>query len=680
MVLLAVAPLASAQITVSITASDPAAAESPANGGQFVVSRDGGSPFATPRVDYEVSGTATNGEDYARLSGSVQFGLFQRDATIPVNVSGDDGLFEGAETVVVTLLEDRDAGIRVDDGEATVTITDSNHAVIVAGSSDATEDPPGAGEFVIALDGENRSGQTLTVSYEVSGTATPGTDYAALDGSVGIPVGSASARVEVTPVADDLLEEGETVTVTLTDTSDDRAPVGNPAEGTLTIIDDDSVADDDGDGLGKSEECPDSSDCRDTDDDGLPDSRDADDDNDGIPTSRENPPGQDTDEDGIPDYRDDNDDDDSRLTAEEDANADGDGDPSTDPTDLDDDGVADYLDADDQGGPTGDLDGDGLSNEREDELGTDRLLADTDGDGVDDGAEAEADTNPLDARSFLDSDGDLVPDEVESADGTDPNDPNRFLDSDDGGTADHVETITYQTAGLPPGDVLDARDDTRDTDRDGLPDRLEIHSGFAPDDSDDPAENGAGDDSGNGITNAVERYLATLGIDDPDAVSDFDRDGYPDAMEVAFGLDPLRGTAPDSDGDGVPNVVEGAAGLDIDGTTDSDTDGVPDAREIAMGLDPLDANVPIANGNLDDDGDGLTNAVEDVLARLGASGDANSETDTDDDGLADADEIRLGTDPLHDEQPIPKHLRCRLHGHHRRRRRHHGSMPARSRP
>lgn len=653
LILLAVAPLAGAQTTVSITATDAVAGESPPNGAEFTVSRSGGGPFSTPTVEYEVGGTATNGEDYPALSGTVQFGIFQSDATITVGAPTDDGLFEGEETIVITLQENPGAGIAVGNGEATATISDSPHTVTVSGSSDASEDPPAAGQFVVALDGENQSGEALTVTYDVSGTATPGADYAALSGSVAIAVGSASATIDVTPVADDLLEDDETVTITLTGTSDDRAPLGDPAEGTLSIVDDDSVADDDGDGLSNSAECPGGSPCRDTDDDGLPDFQDADDDDDGIPTASENPPDQDTDEDGIPDYRDDDDDGDGRPTAAEDTNADGDGDPSTNPTDLDDDGIADYLDPDDQGGPTGDLDGDGLTNEREAELGTDRLLADTDGDGVNDGSEVDADTDPLDPHSFLDSDGDLVPDDVEAAEGTDPNDPDRFLDSDEGGAADHVETIAFATAGLAQGDVLDARDDPRDTDGDGLPDRLEILAGFAPDDSNDPSDNGAGDDSGNGITNGVESYLATLGIETVDGVSDFDRDGYPDAMEVAFGLDPLRPTAPDTDGDGVPNVVEAVAGLDLDGTTDSDMDGVPDAREIALGLDPLDANVPVANGNLDDDGDGVTNAVEEVLARLGAADDIAADTDTDGDGLADPEEIRAGTDPLRDEQPVP---------------------------
>lgn len=649
--LLIAAPLALAQ-QITISAEDDAAAESPPDDGSFLLRRNGGSVFATPTVQYAVSGTATNGEDYASLSGSVTFGLFQGEVQIPVDVSGDDGLFEGDETVTITLLDGAGYDVGDQERQATVTIADSPHAVTVESGGDLDENAGNPGQFIVSLDGGNGSGQALVVQYDVGGTAFPGTDYESLSGSVEIPAGSSSATIEVEPVDDQLQEDSETVSITLTDTSDDGAPVGDPATATLSIIDDDSGADDDGDGLNNAFECPGGTPCRDTDDDGLPDYQDPDDDNDGIPTTSEGAPDQDTDSNGTPDYRDNDDDGDGRPTAEEDLDQDGDGNPSTDPTDLDGDDLPDYLDPDDQGGPTGDLDGDGLTNGREDELGTDPLLADTDEDGVDDGSEVDADTDPLDPLSFLDSDGDLVPDDVEAAGGSDPNDPTRFPDTDGGGTADHVETVTYAAYGLAPSNVAEGRDDSRDTDGDGLPDRLEIMAGFGPADADDPTGNGGGDDSGNGVTNAVEDWLATLGIETVDAVSDFDRDGYPDATEIAFGLDPLRSAAPDSDGDGVPNIVESAAGADIDGATDSDIDGVPDAREIALGLGPLDANVPVANGHLDDDGDGVSNAVEDVLARLGIEG-VDESTDSDGDSITDAEEIRLGSDPLRDEQPVP---------------------------
>ena len=54
--------------------------------------------------------------------------------------------------------------------------------------------------------------------------------------------------------------------------------------------------------------------------------------------------------------------------------------------------VEDVMDEDD--------DGDGLSQARELELGTNPLVSDTDGDGFSDGVEINAGTNPLDADSF----------------------------------------------------------------------------------------------------------------------------------------------------------------------------------------------------------------------------------------------------------------------------------------
>lgn len=60
----------------------------------------------------------------------------------------------------------------------------------------------------------------LTVSYQVSGTATSGVDYEALSGTVVIPAGETSAEIIVTPLVDSSVsgDEGtESILVTLTD-------------------------------------------------------------------------------------------------------------------------------------------------------------------------------------------------------------------------------------------------------------------------------------------------------------------------------------------------------------------------------------------------------------------------------------------------------------------------------
>jgi hypothetical protein len=646
----AVAPAASAQVTVSVAATDGAAGESPPDNGLFTVNRSGGLPLPPLTVFYEVFGTATSGADFAALSGSVTVASLQTSATIPVNVPGGDGLFEGEETVSIRLLPG--GGFTLGNDTATVTITDTAHAATATNASDAAEGPVSPGQVMVSLGAQNQSGSAIIIDYSVDGSATAGTDYTSLNGAASIPVGSSAAFVEVTPIADDLIEGNETVEVTLTETSDARMPVGDPATATVTIVDDDATADEDDDGLLNIDECLDPLQCRDTDGDELPDYQDPDDDNDGVPTASENAPDQDTNQDGIPDYLDEDDDGDGRLTRDEDADQDGDGNPATNPTDIDDDGVPDYLDEDDQGGPTGDLDGDGLTNEREDQLGTDPANPDTDGDGVLDGEEDDAGTDPLDHVSFADADGDLVPDVIEARDGSNPNDPQSYVDTDGGTTADHIETVAFASFGIPATDIQDHGDDQRDFDGDGLPDLLEISNSSDPASSESPTANGAGDDGADGITNAVEAWLLNLGVAAVDAVSDFDRDGYPDAAEIALAQNPLSATEKDGDADGVPDVVELQAGVDIDAASDSDTDGVPDAREIALGSDPLDANSPVANGALDDDGDGVSNGIEHVLGALGVA-DIDNASDADGDGVSDADEIRFGTDPLHDEQPVP---------------------------
>ena len=639
------------EVTVSVSAIDNLAGEQSGGSATFRISRVGGSDRAVT-INYSVSGSASPGADYAALPGTVSLAQGESATSISIDATGNDGMFEGDETVTIRLLAT--AGqVSVADATASVTIRDSAHSVSVTSVSNASENPARAGELLVSLGARNESGGSLSIGYSVSGTATPGTDYQALNGTAVIPDGSSSVAIIVTPLDDDQREDEETVQVTLTGISDSRVAIGTPASATVSIADDDSGEDDDGDGVSNGEECPASGDCPDTDGDGVPDNLDPDDDGDGIPTAREGAPEQDTDSNGVPDYLDDDDDGDGRPTAEEDGNADGDGDPSTNPTDRDGDSVPDYLDADDAGGPAGDIDGDGLSNDRETELGTDPTLADTDGDGVGDGDEVAADTDPLDSDSFADGDGDLVPDAVEVSDGTDPDDPRSYADNDGGGAADHVETVSFPNAGIPATNTGDAGDDRRDLDGDGLPDRLEVAMSSNPEDAASPTANGAGDDDDDGVSNAVEAHLTALGVQSVDGTSDHDRDGYPDAAEVALGLNPLRADERDGDGDGVPDIVEAVAGLDIDATSDSDADGLPDARELALGFDFLDANSPVANGAMDDDGDGVTNAVEQALAALGIADDVGPDTDSDDDGLPDAEEIALGGDPSRDEQPVP---------------------------
>lgn len=110
----------------------------------------------------------------------------------------------------------------------------------------------------------------------------------------------------------------------------------------------------------------------------------------------------------------------------------------------------------------GDIDGDGLRNEREVAFGSRLTVADTDSDGFRDGLEVhEYGTSPTDP----DTDGDGLRDAVEIQRGTDPTDP----DTDGDGLSDGVEVHEYDTNPLK-----------RDSDGDGVPDAREVKGGSDP--------------------------------------------------------------------------------------------------------------------------------------------------------------------------------------------------------
>lgn len=93
------------------------------------------------------------------------------------------------------------------------------------------------GVFVVSL-GQVSAVDTV-VRYRLSGTATEGTDYDTLTGTVTIPAGQMSAEIRINPQEDDLVDGGETVQLTLIGVTGNSATVldGTPSA-TLTIADD----------------------------------------------------------------------------------------------------------------------------------------------------------------------------------------------------------------------------------------------------------------------------------------------------------------------------------------------------------------------------------------------------------------------------------------------------------
>ncbi|WP_123538825.1 helix-turn-helix transcriptional regulator [Halosimplex salinum] len=245
----------------------------------------------------------------------------------------------------------------------------------------------------------------------------------------------------------------------------------------------------------------------------------------------------------------------------------------------------------------GDLDDDGLSNEREVSLGTSLRSNDTDGDGLGDGAEVETyGTNPTNPDTDDDGidDGDEVtvhetdPTKVDTDDDglTDPRElemgtnPNK-ADTDGDGVADGLEVNTYETDPTEPDTDEDGLDDgaeindfetnplEADTDGDGLDDNLEVNTYGT-----DPNQI---DTDGDGLEDGVEVGTHETDPTDPDT----DGDGLEDGPEVnTYGTNP---TNADTDGDGLEDGAE-VNEYETDPTDpDTDGDGVPDAEEVDTG-------------------------------------------------------------------------------------------------
>ena len=246
-----------------------------------------------------------------------------------------------------------------------------------------------------------------------------------------------------------------------------------------------------------------------------------------------------------------------------------------------------------------DTDGDGTTDDKD---------KDDDGDGWTDEHEKKMGTNP----KLPDSDGDGVWDPYEFLAGTDPNDD----DSDDDGWSDAGErdrNTDPNNASSHPGSAAttpfdptapqsdDNEPKNQDTDGDGVPDNQDT------------------DDDGDGLTDAYEKQLGT----NP-KLPDSDGDWSSDADEVAGGTDP---NCDDSDNDGWSD------GYESGGISDPNNG---DSTPVEPGVDvePYDPTVPYKEDKVppkqDTDGDGVPD-IED--------------TDDDNDGLTDAYEKQLGTDP-----------------------------------
>ena len=222
---------------VTIAATD-ASADETGGQGELTFTRTG--PTDDPLVVfYAVSGTAANGVDYnvaSPLTGTVTIAAGSSSAAIAIDPAADAGA-EGAEAV--TLAVQSGTGYVLGHATiATVVIADDPQVVTISANDPAADETGGTGQFTVTRTGGDQSA-ALVVNYATGGTAVDGTDYVSLSGTVTIAGGSASETIDVTPVADALVEGDETVSVTIS--PDAAYVVGSPSSAQVTIADNPQV-------------------------------------------------------------------------------------------------------------------------------------------------------------------------------------------------------------------------------------------------------------------------------------------------------------------------------------------------------------------------------------------------------------------------------------------------------
>jgi hypothetical protein len=187
----------------------------------------------TVTVDVETSTGTAKAADFVATSRRLTFPPGSVRQTFTVAVKGDT-VSEADETFFATLTNPINATLKRARAKATI-VNDDTAATAAAGvtiaATRAATEGVRNGLFTVTRAGSTTA--ALTVRYTVNGTATPGTDYRALSGTLTIPADAASAKIAVVPTADTIPDGGETVVVTLSPGA--GYSVGSPATASVSI-------------------------------------------------------------------------------------------------------------------------------------------------------------------------------------------------------------------------------------------------------------------------------------------------------------------------------------------------------------------------------------------------------------------------------------------------------------
>ncbi|WP_369944859.1 putative Ig domain-containing protein [Xanthomonas medicagonis] len=220
--------------TASIAVSPSSANEDSGTAFVYTVTLSQTNSSATT-VNLTRSGTAASGTDYSGAVTSVVVPANTTSASFSVTPIADTTV-EADETVIFSVT----SGTGYSTGNpssatATIVNDDFPSASITVSPASVSED--GSANLVYTVTLDQPSPSALSIGFSVGGTATSGTDYAAVNSPLVIAANQTTGTITVDPTPDTTVEPDETVVISLNAGS--GYTVGSPNSATGTILNDD---------------------------------------------------------------------------------------------------------------------------------------------------------------------------------------------------------------------------------------------------------------------------------------------------------------------------------------------------------------------------------------------------------------------------------------------------------
>ncbi len=222
--------------SASITVSPSSANEDSGTPFVYTVTLSSTNSSATT-VNLTRSGTATSGTDYTGAVTSVVVPANATSASFSVTPVADTTV-EPDETVIFQVANGTGYSIG-NPSSATANIVNDDYPSASIAVSPASVAEDGSANLVYTVTLSQASPSALSIGFSVGGTATSGTDYAAVNSPLVIAAGQTSGTITVDPTPDTTVEPDETVVISLNAGS--GYTVGSPSSATGTILNDDVV-------------------------------------------------------------------------------------------------------------------------------------------------------------------------------------------------------------------------------------------------------------------------------------------------------------------------------------------------------------------------------------------------------------------------------------------------------